>query len=80
MGREGEQNVRELQESKTGKRERRGQAAPFIGPGLPDCYQVTMGRSLPGYCQVPMGMGAADPLGPCVCVELVSSLGWTKHG
>jgi hypothetical protein len=28
----------------------------------------------------PMGtIHAADPLGPFVCVEQVSSLGWTKH-
>jgi hypothetical protein len=26
-----------------------------------------------------MELIAADPLGPFVCVERVSSLGWTKH-
>jgi hypothetical protein len=31
-------------------RERRGQAVPFIRPGLPGGCQKTMGRSIPGYC------------------------------
>jgi hypothetical protein len=46
------QEARERQEH---KRERRGQAAPFIGPGLPGCCQVTMGKSIPGCCQVSEG-------------------------
>jgi hypothetical protein len=44
--------------SKRGKRvrERGGAKQPlYSGPGLPGCCQVTVGRSIPGYCQEPWG-------------------------
>ena len=56
-GREGEQRgskrSKDKRAQKKGKgsksqRERRGQAVPFIV----GCCQVTLGRSIPGYCQV----------------------------
>jgi hypothetical protein len=36
--------------------ERGRQAAPFIGPGLPGCCQVTVGQRIPGNCQVSVGV------------------------
>lgn len=35
-----------------GKRKRKVQAVPFIGPGLPDFCLVTLGRSIFACCQV----------------------------
>ena len=43
---------KEARERSRSKREKRGQAAPFIGPGVPGCCQVTVGRCIFGCCQV----------------------------
>ena len=42
----------EVAERSRSKRERSGKAAPFTVPGLPSYCQVTVGRSIPGRCQV----------------------------
>jgi hypothetical protein len=46
---------------KRGKRERRSQAAPFIVGGA-TLLLVTVGRSIPGYCQVIVGVASGQPV------------------
>lgn len=56
IGREEEQRGKR-QEREAGVRETGGgQAAPFIVPGLPGHCRVTVGRSMPGYYQVTVGV------------------------
>ena len=55
-GEEGGTRRQEARERQECKGDRRGQAAPFIGPGLPDCCQVTVGRNKRGCCQVSVGV------------------------
>jgi len=60
MGREGTgKRIRaEKQEQEGIKRERRGQAAPYVVTGTAGYCQATMGWSIPGCCQVAVGGGA----------------------
>jgi hypothetical protein len=53
--REEPKRAREKQEGNRSKREE-GASSPFYsGPGQPGCCQVTVQRSIPGYCQVTAG-------------------------
>ena len=56
MGLRGGARGQEARERSRSKRERRGQAVPFIGPDLPGCCQVTMERSIPRCCLVTVGV------------------------
>jgi hypothetical protein len=49
MGREGEQGGKRQERQ---ERQEEGASSPFFsGPGLTDCCQVTVGRSIPGCYQ-----------------------------
>jgi hypothetical protein len=66
-GGEGGQEVRERQEL---KRERRGQAAPFIVGWVTLLFQVTVSQSIPGSSQITVRVESSQntrSLGHCLC-------------
>ena len=66
------ERARELEARERGKRERRGQEAPFI-VSLPGCCQVTVGRSIPGCCQVTVGWSLDRMLAVAICTYVTDT-------
>jgi len=63
---------------------RRGQAAPFVVSGIPECCQVTVGQSISGCFRVTVGVGGGGSLDRMLTLSpknsfLISEMSMHKH-